>query len=106
MYVKRLKKSDMIMVVAGKEKGKTGKILNIIKDKNRVVVEKLNFIKRHQRPDAQGKGGIVEREGSIHISNVMLLCNKCDAGVRVGYKVLDDGKKVRVCKRCNEILDD
>lgn len=106
MYVKRLKKSDMIMVVAGKEKGKTGKILNIIKDKNRVVVEKLSFIKRHQRPDAQGKGGIVEREGSIHISNVMLLCNKCDAGVRVGYKVLDDGKKVRVCKRCNEILDD
>ncbi|MBE9546174.1 MAG: 50S ribosomal protein L24 [Proteobacteria bacterium] len=106
MLVKRLKKGDMIMVVAGKEKGKTGKILNIIEKKNRVVAEKLNFIKRHQRPDAQGKGGIVEREGSMHISNVMLMCNKCDTGVRVGYRVLDDGKKVRVCKKCNEILDD
>ncbi len=106
MFGKRLKKGDMVVVIVGKEKGKTGKILNIIKKQNRVVVEKLNFIKRHQKPDTQGKGGIVEREGSIHISDVMLMCNKCDTGVRVGYRILDDGKKVRVCKKCNEILDD
>lgn len=101
-----LKKGDTVMVVAGKEKGKTGKILKIVRDKNRVVVEKLNFVKRHQRPDAQGKGGIIEKEGSVHISNVMLMCNKCDTGVRVGHRILDDGKKVRICKRCDEILDD
>ena len=102
----RLKKDDMVAVVAGKEKGKTGKVLNIIKKRNRVVVEKLNFIKKHQKPDAQGKGGIIEKEGSMHISNVMLMCNKCNAGIRVGYRILDDGKKVRACKKCGEILDD
>jgi large subunit ribosomal protein L24 len=102
----RLKKGDMVVVVAGKEKGKTGKILKIIKKRDRVVVEKLNFIKKHQRPDAQGKGGIIEKEGSVHISNVMLMCNKCNTGSRVGYRILNDGKKVRVCKRCDEILDD
>jgi large subunit ribosomal protein L24 len=106
MPVKRLKKGDTVVVVAGNEKGKTGKILTVIEKKNRVIVEKLNFIKKHQRPDTHGKGGIVEREGSISISNVMLMCNKCDTGVRVGYRLLDDGKKVRVCKKCNEILDD
>lgn len=106
MLGKRLKKDDVVVVVAGKEKGKTGKILNIIKKRDRVVVEKLNFIKKHQRPDAQGKGGIIEKEGSVHISNVMLMCNKCNTGIRVGYRILDDGKKVRVCRRCGEILDD
>ena len=105
MLEKRLKKGDTVMVIAGKEKGKTGKILKVINKKDRVVVEKLNFVKKHQRPDAQGKGGIVEKEGSVHISNVMLMCNKCDTGVRVGYKSLEDGKTVRVCKKCNEILD-
>jgi len=101
----RLKKGDKVKVVAGKEKGKTGKILKVVADKNKVVVEKLNFVKRHQKPDAKGKGGIVEKEGPIHISNVMLLCNKCEMGVRVGHKVLEDGKKVRVCTKCHEILD-
>jgi len=101
----RLKKGDKVKVVAGKEKGKTGKILKVVADKNKVVVEKLNFVKRHQKPDAKGKGGIVEKEGPIHISNVMLLCNKCEMGVRVGHKVLEDGKKVRACTKCHEILD-
>lgn len=101
----RLKKGDRVKVVAGKEKGKTGKILKVDADKDKVVVEKLNFVKRHQKPDAKGKGGIVEKEGPIHISNVMLLCNKCEMGVRVGHKVLEDGKKVRVCTKCHEILD-
>ncbi|MBN2255991.1 MAG: 50S ribosomal protein L24 [Deltaproteobacteria bacterium] len=101
-----IKKGDMVLVTAGKEKGKTGKVLSVIKEKNRVVVEKLHVIKRHQRPDAKGKGGILEKEGSIHISNVMVLCNRCNTGVRVGFKVLEDKKKVRVCKKCNEILDE
>jgi large subunit ribosomal protein L24 len=100
-----LKKGDMVKVIAGKEKGRTGKILKTIKDKERVVVEKLNLLKKHKRPDAKSKGGIIEKEGSIHASNVLIICNKCDAGVRLGYKVLEDGKKVRVCKKCNEILE-
>ncbi len=101
----RLKKGDTVKVVAGKEKGKTGKVLKIIADKDRVVVEKLNVVKRHQKPDARGKGGIMEKEGPIHISNVMFLCSKCNAGVRVGHKILEDGKKVRLCSKCHEILD-
>ncbi len=105
MQEKRLKKGDTVKVIAGKEKGKTGKILSTIPDKQRVVVEKINLIKRHQRPDAKGKGGIVEKEGPIHVSNVMYLCDKCGSGVRVGYKILDDGKKARVCAKCRETLD-
>lgn len=100
-----VKKGDLVKVTAGKEKGKTGKVLQIVKKKDRIVVEKVNILKRHKRPDAKGKGGILEKEGSIHISNVMLVCNKCNKAVRYGYKVLDDSKKVRYCKKCNEILD-
>jgi large subunit ribosomal protein L24 len=105
MQSHKLKKGDMVKVSAGKEKGKTGKIMKIISEKNKVVIEKLNFMKKHQRPDAKGKGGIVEKEGPLQMSNVMFLCSKCDKGVRVGYKILDDGKKVRICKKCREILD-
>ena len=100
-----LKKGDLVKVIAGKEKGRTGKVLKTIRDKERVVVEKLNLLKKHKRADAKSKGGIVEREGSIHASNVLVICSKCDTGVRLGYKVLEDGKKVRVCKKCNEILE-
>jgi len=103
MYIK---KGDMVKVVAGKEKGKTGKVLSILRERERVVVEKVNLVKKHQRPDAKGKGGILEREGSIHVSNVMVICSKCDDAVRVGHKILEDGKKVRICKKCNEILDE
>lgn len=101
-----IKKGDIVQIILGKEKGKTGKVLTILKEKNRVIVEKLNMVKKHQRPDAHGKGGVVEKEGAVHLSNVMLMCNKCNAGVRVGYRVLEDGKKVRVCKKCSEILDE
>lgn len=106
MLETRLKKGDMVKVVAGKEKGKSGKILRIIGKKNRVTVEKLNFIKKHQKPDAKAKGGILQKEGPIHISNVMYLCGKCNSAVRVGYRVLEDGRKVRTCKKCNELLDE
>jgi large subunit ribosomal protein L24 len=105
MQTRRVKKGDMVEVIAGKEKGKTGKIVKTIGQKNRIIIEKVNMVKRHQKPDAKGKGGIVEKEGSIHVSNVLLLCNKCNKGVRIGYKVLDDGKKVRVCNKCDELFD-
>jgi len=105
MQAKRLKKGDIVKIIAGKERGKTGKVLKIVVDKDQVVVEKLNIVKRHKKPDAKAKGGIVEKEGPINISNVMFLCSKCDTGVRVGYKILEDGGKTRVCKKCNETLD-
>ncbi len=105
MQGKNLKKRDTVQVTAGREKGKTGKIIRIMRDKDRVIVEKLNFVKRHQRPDAKGKGGIVEKEGPINITNVSYYCNKCEKGVRLGHKILEEGKKVRICKKCQEIID-
>jgi large subunit ribosomal protein L24 len=101
-----VKKNDVVMVMSGKEKGKTGKILKVITKKNRVIVEKVNFIKRHQRPTGQlRQGGIIEKEGPLHISNLMIMCGKCNRPVRVGRKVLEDGRKVRICKECGEVLD-
>jgi large subunit ribosomal protein L24 len=104
MEIKKLKKGDTVKVISGREKGKSGKIQTVLVDKGRVVIEKVNLIKKHQKPDGKGKGGIIEKEGSIHISNVMYLCSKCGVGVRVKYKMLEDGKKVRVCAKCQEIL--
>lgn len=101
-----IKKGDTVRVITGREKDKTGKVLRVIRDKNRIIIEKLNLLKKHQRPDKRGKGGIVEKEGSIQVSNVMLVCNKCNTGVKVGYKILEDGKKVRICRKCQEILDE
>jgi large subunit ribosomal protein L24 len=101
-----IKKNDTVKVIAGREKGKTGKVLGVTKDKNRVLIEKINLMKKHQRPDAKGKGGIVEKEAPLHVSNVMLVCSKCNTGVRVGNKTLEDGKKVRVCNKCQELLDE
>jgi len=103
---RHIKKGDIVMVIAGREIGKSGKVLKIIEKKDRVLVEKINIIKRHMRPNRQyPQGGIIEREGSIHISNVMPICQKCTRPTRVGRKVLEDGRKVRVCRRCGEILD-
>ncbi len=102
----KIRKDDQVMVIAGKEKGKTGKVSRVVVDKAAVVVEKLNVVKRHQKPSAKYKhGGIIEKEAPIAISNVMLLCEKCKGPVRVGKKTLDEGKKVRVCKKCGEVLD-
>ncbi len=101
-----IRKNDLVQVVAGKEKGKTGKVLKILHKKNRVVVEKINFIKRHSRPTGQTRqGGIVQKEGAIHISNVLLICPKCNVGVRTGKRVLEDGKKALVCKKCGELIE-
>ena len=101
-----VRKNDLVMVIAGKEKGKSGKVLKVLPHKNRVVVEKINFIKRHSRPTGKARqGGIIEKEAPIHISNVLLLCPKCNQGVRMGKRVLEDGKKTLVCKKCGELIE-
>ena len=99
MSLVRLKKGDMVKVLAGKDKGKTGKVLKALPEKGKVVIEKVNVIKKHKRPDQKSKGGVVEKEGSIHISKVGLFCNKCNAAVRIKSKVLEDGKNVRLCSK-------
>lgn len=102
----KIKKNDIVKVITGKEAGKKGKILMVFPREQRVVVEKLNIVKRHTRPTQKVRqGGIIEKEGRIHISNVMLVCNKCDKTTRVAMKILENGKKVRTCKKCGEILD-
>jgi large subunit ribosomal protein L24 len=101
-----LKKDDKVKVMAGKDKGKIGKILKINKKKHRLLIENINMVKRHTRPSAQNRqGGIIETEAAIHWSNVMLMCNKCITPVRVKMKELEDGKKVRICRKCNELID-
>jgi len=102
----QLKKDDKVKVIAGKDKGKVGKVLKINKKKNRILVENINIVKRHTKPNAQNRqGGIIESEAPIHWSNVMLMCTKCIEPVRVKKQTLDDGKTVRICRKCNEIID-
>jgi len=102
----KLRRDDQVMVVAGKDKGKTGRITRVVTGKAAVVVEQVNVVKRHQKPSARYKhGGIIEKEAPIAISNVMMLCVKCKGPVRVGRRFLDDGRKVRYCKKCSEVLD-
>ena len=105
MSLVRLKKGDMVKVLAGKDKGKTGKVLKALPEKGKVIIEKVNIIKKHKRPDQKSKGGVVEKEGSIHISKVGLFCNKCNTAVRIKSKVLEDGKKVRLCSKCNDVIN-
>jgi large subunit ribosomal protein L24 len=101
-----LKKNDLVMVIAGKEKGKSGRILAIITKKDRAIVEKINFVKRHQRPGGQQRqGGIIEKEAPLQLSNLMLICESCNKTIRIGHKALEDGKKARYCKKCGEMID-
>jgi len=100
-----LKKNDNVIVLTGKDKGKSGKILKLLKEEGKVLVEKINLVKKHSRPtQANPQGGIIEKELPIAISNVALFCKKCEKGVRIGKKLLEDGSKVRYCKKCGEIL--
>ncbi len=102
----KFKKEDLVKVISGKERGKKGKVLVVFPKENQLIVEKLNMIKRHTKANPQtGKGGIIEKEARFHGSNVMVICVKCDRAVRVGKKQLEDGKSVRICKKCGEILD-
>ena len=101
-----LKKDDIVQVVAGKEKGKKGKVLALFPEPGTVTIEKLNMLKRHMKSDGKSRqAGIVEKEGSIYISNVLVVCDKCGKGVRVKRKKLKDGKRVRVCRKCEEVID-
>ncbi|MFZ0134316.1 MAG: 50S ribosomal protein L24 [Desulfobacterales bacterium] len=102
----RIKKDDKVKVIAGKDKGKIGKVLKVIRKKNRVLVENVNMVKRHAKPSAQNRqGGIIEGEAPIHWSNLMLMCGKCMTPTRIKVQRLDDGKKVRACSKCDEIID-
>ncbi len=101
-----VKKNDTVVVIAGDEKGKKGRVLAIYPEKKRLVVERLNIIKRHMKPSRKyTQGGIIEKEAPIHRSNVMLVCPKCDKPTRIKQRVLEDGVKVRVCEKCKEVLD-
>ena len=103
-----IKKNDMVYVLSGKDRGKTGKVLKVFLDKERAVVEGLNYIHKHTKPNPQKnvKGGILPKESPIHISNLMVVCKRCNKHSRIGFHVAQDGRKVRVCKKCNELLDE
>jgi len=101
-----IKKDDKVKVIAGKDKGKIGKVVRVIRKDNRILVEHVNIVKRHTRPTAKNRqGGIVAGEAPVHASNVMLMCNKCMAATRVAHKTLEDGKKVRTCVKCGEAIE-
>lgn len=103
----RIHKDDKVMVIAGKDKGKIGKVVKILRKNDRIVIEKVNMVKRHVRPNPyrQQPGGIVEKEMPMHVSNVMVVCDACAKATKVGYRYTEDGKKVRFCKKCNETID-
>ena len=101
-----IRKNDTVLVIAGREKGKRGKVLFVLPARERVVVEHVNMIKKHQRPTQKlRQGGIIEREAPLHVSNVMLVFSKCDKATRVGVRVLADDRRARVCRRCGDIVD-
>jgi large subunit ribosomal protein L24 len=102
-----IRKNDTVLVTTGKDRGKKGRVLRLVPEKNRLVVEGVNLIKRHTRPNPAKniKGGVVQREASLHASNVQLVCPECGAQTRVGHKVLDDGRKVRICRKCDGVVD-
>jgi large subunit ribosomal protein L24 len=101
----RVKKGDRVVVTTGRDKGKTGEVLSVLPKEDRVVVQGVNMIKRHTRGSQTQAGGIIEREAAMHLSNVMLADPKTGEPTRVGFKVLDDGRKVRVAKRSGEVID-
>jgi len=101
-----IRKGDKVKVIAGKDKGKESRVLKVHPEKSRVVVEKVNVIKKAQRPTQRNpKGGLLEIEGTIHVSNLMLLCPSCSQPTRVGRRRTDDGTRVRVCKKCGNDID-
>jgi large subunit ribosomal protein L24 len=102
-----IRKNDDVLVTTGKDRGKRGRVLKVLPEKNRVIVEGVNFIKRHTKPNPQRniKGGLVEREASLHASNVQLVCPECGKPTRLGRKILGDGRKVRICRKCEGVVD-
>lgn len=108
MYKKlKIKKNDQVIVISGKDKNKKGKVLVADPKNGKVIVEGVNMATKHQKPRSQTQtGGIIKQEIAINAAKVMLVCPKCSAPTRVGYKILDDGSKVRYCKKCSETLGD
>jgi large subunit ribosomal protein L24 len=102
-----IRKNDTVLVTTGKDRGKKGRVIRIVAEKNRLIVEGVNLIKRHTRPNPAKniKGGVVQREAALHASNVQLVCPECGAQTRIGHKVLDDGRKVRICRKCDGVVD-
>jgi large subunit ribosomal protein L24 len=102
-----IRKNDNVLVVTGRDRGKRGRVLKVIPETNRLIVEGVSVIKRHTKPNPQRniKGGIVEREASLHASNVQLVCPECSAQTRIGRKLLGDGRKVRICRKCGGVVD-
>jgi large subunit ribosomal protein L24 len=102
----KIRKNDTVLVIAGKDKGKRGKVRFAYPKKQRVLVEGVNFVKKHSRARGQVRqAGIIDLEAPIHVSNVMLVCQKCDRPTRVGFTFLEDGRKVRICRSCKEVID-
>jgi large subunit ribosomal protein L24 len=102
----KIRRDDMVMVIAGKDKGKTGKVRFAYPRKEQLIVEGINFTKKHARAvRGMRQAGIVERESPIHVSSVMLMCNRCNRPARVGFRFLKDGRKVRICRACHEVID-
>lgn len=103
----RIRRNDIVRVIRGKDRGKVGKVIRVLPDKKKVIVEKVNMVKRHVRPsDANPQGGIIEKESPIFITNVMIMCDRCNKPVRVGYKITDGGEKFRYCKICEEVIEE
>jgi large subunit ribosomal protein L24 len=102
-----IRRNDTVLVTTGKDRGKRGRVLKVLPAKNRVLVEGVNLIKRHTKPNPGRniKGGIVQREASVHASNVQLVCPECGANARIGRKILGDGRKVRICRKCQGVVD-
>jgi large subunit ribosomal protein L24 len=101
-----IKKNDSVLVTTGREKGKKGRVISVHPDKGSLLVERLNMVKKHMKPTRKyAQGGIIEKEAPIHISNVMLMCPKCNKPTKIGNTILSDGKKARQCKKCMEVID-
>jgi large subunit ribosomal protein L24 len=102
----KIRKGDTVMVISGRERGKTGKVLALLRGDGKLTVEKLNIVKRHTKPSQKNRqGGILEREAPISLSNVMYYCANCSKPVRLGTKALADGRRVRVCRKCQEVIE-
>jgi large subunit ribosomal protein L24 len=103
----RIRRNDNVVVTTGKDRGKRGRVLKVLRDKNRLVVEGVNFINRHTKPNPQKnvKGGVMKREAPLHASNVQVICPECGAPTRLGHKLLGDGRKVRICRKCQGVVD-
>ncbi|MCX6004311.1 MAG: 50S ribosomal protein L24 [Chloroflexi bacterium] len=102
----KIQKNDTVIIIAGKDKGKKGKVRKALPVKERIIIEGLNLIKRHSKTKGKARqAGIIELEGPVHVSNVMVICNKCNKPARIGYRELEDGKRARYCHNCSEIMD-